>query len=63
MAMDEMGVSASYPTSRLLHGVVPPFLVKRGKMLSNKNAEKEIHLRSKMRLLRRKSDGWHALLR
>ncbi|KAL3788158.1 hypothetical protein ACHAW5_006606 [Stephanodiscus triporus] len=52
-AMDEMSVPASYSTSPLLQGVVPPSLVKKGKILSNKTAQKEIHLRSKRRLLRR----------
>ena len=48
MTMDEMSVSLSY--SPLIQGIVHPSLVKRGEMLSTK---KEIHLRSKMRLLGR----------
>jgi len=62
LAMDEMSVSASYPTSPLLQGIVPPSLVKRGEILSNKIVQKEIHLRSKRRLLRRimlVMDGMH----
>jgi len=51
--MDEMSVPASYSTSPLLQGAVPPSLVKKGKILSNETAQKEIHLRSKRRLLRR----------
>ncbi len=47
MTMDEMSVSLSSP---LVQGIVHPSLVKRGEMLSNK---KEIHLRSKRRLLGR----------
>ncbi|KAL3766409.1 hypothetical protein ACHAW5_008646 [Stephanodiscus triporus] len=53
LAMDEMSVTASYPTSPLLQGILPLALVKRGEMLSNKIVQKEIHLRSKSRLLRR----------
>ena len=53
LAMDEMSVTASYPTSPLLQGILPPALVKRGEMLSNKIVQKEIHLRSKSRLLGR----------
>ena len=53
LAMDEMSVSASYPTSPLLQGIVTMSLVKRGEILSNKIVQKEIRLRSKRRLLRR----------
>ena len=48
-AVAAKSVSGSH-TSPLLQGLAPPSLVKRGEMLSNK---KEVHLRSKRRLLGR----------
>ena len=48
MAMDKMSILVSYLL--LVQGIVHPLLITRGNMLSNK---KEIHLRSKRKLLGR----------